>query len=106
MKIIVSTKTLASEIKKALDNRTTHFEVGGEKIKFDGNDSFHWNICMAVGHGKMYYRGVFKRATWHHMLDFVKQLGEQPIVIEFREYMHTEVHERPEITLSQFIKCF
>ncbi len=108
MKIIVSTISFAKDIRNAIDNKTTDFEIIGEKseIVFSGKRTFYGMATPIVGHRKHNYKGKFDLVKWYQILCFIKQLEEQPIVIEFNEYMHTEIHDEPEIELCQFIKRF
>lgn len=108
MKIIVSTISFAKDIRNALDNKTTYFEIIGDKneIVFSKKKTFYGMTAQIVGHSKHNYKGKFDLVKWYKILCFIKQLDEQPIVIEFTEYMHTEIHEKPEIELCQFIKRF
>lgn len=108
MKIIVSTESFARQIRKALDEKTQYFEISGaaSEIIFSGKSKFCSFATPIVGHETHSYKGRFDLVKWYQILCFLKQLEEQPIVIEFTEYMHTDTHEEPEMRLEQFVKRF
>lgn len=109
MKIIVSTKAFGNYIQTALDNNTRTFDIIGERgeIIFYGDKQMEFcSIEPGIGDRRYQYLGNFNPMTWKYMMDFLKQLPEQPIVIEFLQYAHTKRHEEPEMTLSQFVINF
>ena len=108
MKIIVSTKTFAREISRAIENKTARFDVIGEKseIVFTGNRTIYAGMATTKEHSKNTYSGAFNPYVWVKVVSFLTQLPEQPIVINFTEYMFTDVHENPEIKLEQFVMTF
>lgn len=110
MKIIVSTKKLAVTIKQAIDLNVTEFEVSGKfeviRFKSKGIPSLDLYGGTTREFGGGFYKGVFNIKQWTKILSFILQLEEQPVVIEFTHYMHTDIHENPEIEFSQFVKRF
>lgn len=109
MKLVVSTKGLALIVKQAIDMGITQFDVDGqsERVYFKNDIQ---SISVGGGTTQTYkkglYKGVFLKEQWIKILSFISLLEEQPVVMEFTEYMHTDVHEHPEITLSEFVKRF
>ena len=108
IKFLVSTKTFANNIQTAIDNQTLTFDINEKEnyVNFHGKESIFGQCERTASYINHSYRGKFNPEKWHKMLLFIKQLPEQPIVIELEEYMHTVVHEEPEITLSQFVMNF
>ncbi len=106
MTICVSTRTLQMQIRKALDSKVETFCVGykSQYISFDGiSDRIP---LMTSSRHKDDYIGKVQPDQWFKILEFLKQFEEQPMVMEFTHYMHTDVHERPEIMISQISKRF
>lgn len=108
MKIIVSTKAFSNSIRQALSIRSYEFELIAEKseIVFTGNRTIYGSIATTQEYKNYKYKGIFYPVQWFKILTFLKQLEEQPIVIEFDYYSDSEIHENPQIDLSQFVKRF
>lgn len=103
MRVIISTKAYPRFIDYALKNKVTSFSINeqlnqiefikyGEIIKYD--------ICPVVEDEQLSFKGKFNHLQWYKLSEFLKQLPEQPIVLEFQNYDEDEII----ITLSQF-KC-
>lgn len=101
MKICVSSKTLQEQIKKALESHLELFvvEYGNQYISFVGMEE---KVPLLTRNKvKDDYIGRIDVKQWSKILQFLRQFEEQPMVIEFTHYMHTEIHEIPEIEISQ-----
>ena len=105
MRAIVSTKYLAERLKKALSIKDFN------KIKFEGREwifcqSSYSNLSMTIDYTRDSYQDIdvleIDRMQWYKLLQFVKQLPEQPIVIEISDYGDNGVS----IKLSQFVMNF
>lgn len=92
MKIIVSTSFFSLEIRNAIKNKTSEFEINGNEIIFRGERKIGISV-VASGSGKL----PFNKFKWGILYQFLEELEEQPIVIEFKEN---------KIELSQFVKTF
>lgn len=90
MKIIVSTSSFSTQIRDAIENKTSEFEINGNEIIFRGEKKIIVSV-VASGSGKL----KFNSFKWGILYQFLESLEEQPIVIEFKE---------KNIELSQFIK--
>lgn len=109
MKIIASTKALASAIQKALDNNTTIFHISRteESLGFSGKILVELSIALCSGYKYDNYNGKFDAVTWYRVMEFLKQLPEQPIVLTFTNYKsNNEINDDVPIELSQFVKTF
>jgi len=106
MKIVVSSRTLQMQVRKALDNKSEVFTVGykDQCITFSGIDDAI--PLMTTARAKDDYIGRIQPDQWFKIFKFIDQLQEQPIVLEFTHYMHTDIHEKPEILMSQITKLF
>ena len=106
MKICVSSKTLQMQIRRALDNKVETFCVGykNQYISFDGISEVI--PLMTSDRHKDDYIGKMQPGQWFKILEFLRQFEDQPMVMEFTHYMHTEVHKFPEIIISQISKKF
>ncbi len=108
MKVLFSAKALPLKIQEAIDNNSTSFDIDGTKclMVFHGDSDIHGFAQPTVNCAKDNYKGVFDAQQWAKIRDFVSQLPEQPIVLEVKQYTHTDIHDSPEITLSEFIMIF
>jgi hypothetical protein len=102
MKIIVSTKTFENQIRRALNNKTTAFEVNvnKEQLICIGKQKICFPIRIAIGCLANDDRGTFDPIVWYQIMMFLKHLEEQPIVIEISG------GNEPSFELMQFIKRF
>lgn len=93
----------------ALSNNCNSFEIIGAKneIRFFGKNGVSCAyVSPIVEDNNKNYSGYFDVIKWYQMMEFLDQLEEQPIVIEFEEFSTKGVHENPQIELSQFVKRF
>lgn len=104
MKVIISTKAYPKFIDNVLKNKVTHFSINEEpnEIKFitDGQ-VIKYDIHPVVGDESLLFKGKFSHFQWYKLSEFLKQLAEQPIVLEFQMNCEDEII----ITLSQFDYC-
>lgn len=108
MKILVSSKGFVYQITRAITNKSHVFHVsGGDSIiEFIGNEKYKVSITSCVGHSNYSYSGVFSNIQWKRIIQFLRHLEEQPIIINFTEYMHTDIHEPCDIEVYGFYKKF
>lgn len=101
MKIIVATTHFAKEIKRALRNKSTKFEISAEKqeIIFTGERTIYTPVSPALKTSPS-DGGNFDPVQWYQMMQFLLQLEEQPIVIEISG------GDEPSFEFMQFIKRF
>lgn len=106
MKIVISTKVLVRIAHKAIQNVSSSFTVSGKDsmINFEGIES--GVVAFIEAREYEQYEGRFVPQQWSNVVDFVKQLPEQPIVIYFIREKLSGMHERPEFVLMQFEKPF
>lgn len=103
MKIIVSTAWFPKAIEKALHQNLENFVIDGENstIEFYKHSRyFRENITITTDSKKEVFRAKINLIQWYKMSEFIKQLEEQPIVIEF------DNEEETRIRLIQFVKSF
>jgi hypothetical protein len=104
MKVLISTKAYPRFIDKALKNKITDFSINEEpyEIKFIKDGVFEsYYILPVLGDEQLLFKGKFNHLQWYKLSEFLKQLPEQPIVLEFQNYDEDEIR----ITLSQFHYC-
>lgn len=105
MKALFSTTYLANQLEKALTDK------GFDKIEF-GDDEWVFNcagnnlIGVSVSYTRDSSRALeilyIDRSQWYKLLQFLKLLPEQPIVLEISDFGDDDVKLR----LSQFIADF
>jgi hypothetical protein len=105
-KFIVSTTGFRHHCRRAIDNKTTLFRISEHMICFEGKETIEVNIHTDNSFLSEQYVGRFNPVTWYMMMQFLKQLEEQPMTIEVAWYAHTKVHEEPEFDLQGFSKRF
>lgn len=97
MKVLFSTIKLAEDIELALISEAKTFDIIGKtySIIFTGKATIDCSANPIVGHSELCYYGNFNPEQWTRIMTFLKQLPEQPIVIEFTQYAHIVRHEEP-----------
>ena len=110
MKICVSSRTLEMQIKKAISSKAelVHFSYKEECLYFVGGEENNIPVqAMAKKSSREDdYLANFHPDQWNKILELLMSIQEQPIVIEFTHYLHTVIHERPEIEISGISKRF
>lgn len=105
MKALFSTKYLAAQLEKALKNK------GFDKIEFKDkewifNRTEKKPIEVSVDYTRDSSRSLqtlyIDRMQWFKLLQFLKQLPEQPIVLEISDYGEDDV----QLKLLQFVAVF
>lgn len=104
MKIIISQSMLTRIAQYQINNNAKKFIVTQDKITFHGKIIKEYYVHTDIKDGQ--WNGVFNPIQWYKLMQFVKELTEQPLVVELKWYAHTNIHEKPEFTLSQFVKSF
>lgn len=104
MKVILSTKVLASTIKKAIALRCETFEYNPETkdLVFNDDPQVYIDIHIIDKEGIGREQFTFDTIQMFKFLTFVKELEEQPICVEFDQYEDDKLS----IQLSQFVKRF
>lgn len=104
MKVIVSTKVFALTIKKAIELRCETFEFNPETKDLVFNDDpyiyMDCHIVDKIGYGREQF--TFDAIQMFKVLNFLNELQEQPIVVEFNQYEDDKLS----IELTQFIRSF
>lgn len=100
MKIIVSTETFQRSIHRALRNKSTMFNIIGNKneIVFIGTRTIYSYVTPVANQEQCQWAGEFNPVIWLKLQHFIRKLPEQPICIEF--------NINGEIILSQFVMIF
>lgn len=100
MKIVVSTKVFASTIKKAIGVRCEQFEYNPETKDLVFNDDPYLYIDTQIveknGIGREQF--TFDTIQMFKVMNFVNELQEQPIVVDFDQYEDDKLT----VKLSQF----
>lgn len=105
MKVLFSTKYLALQLEKALEDRDFNW------IEFTDNEFIFKrteknDLVLKLEHAKDSYSDIdclkIDRVQWFKLMDFLKQLPEQPIVLEIIDYGNDDIL----IRLSQFVMEF
>jgi hypothetical protein len=104
MKTILSTKVFASTIRKAIELRCETFEFNPETKDLVFNDSPYVYMDVHILEKEGYCREQFTFDTiqMFKVLNFLNELEEQPIVVEFDQYEDDKLS----INLSQFMRSF
>jgi hypothetical protein len=86
MKVIISSEAYPSIIERAIKKRYKNFYVDGSrnKIRFFKSGRSQVNNIKSIvsGEGKD-FGGKFNHLQWWKLSEFLKQLPEQPVVLEF-----------------------
>jgi hypothetical protein len=90
MKVIISSKVYPKFIKKAIGKGFEHFTIYGQSdtIEFhkSGKTSQINDMHAIVEDQKLDFSGEFNHLQWYKLSEFLKQLPEQPITLEFQSY--------------------
>ena len=104
MKVIVSTKVFALTIRKAIELRCETFEFNPETKDLVFNYDLY--ICMDCHISDKHRFGreqfTFDTIQMFKVLNFLNELQEQPIVVEFSQYEDDKLS----IELTQFVRIF
>lgn len=106
MRIIVSVKYLRKQIKDVLSKDPKTFTIADNVLKFDDGSNQDIVFTHLFGQDNRKYKGFYIYTQWKNMYEFLDQLEDQPIVLNFAEYSNVEIHEIPGIEFLQFIKRF
>jgi len=107
-KIIVSSKGPSDFISKhSLLTTCNRFEICEDVIEFCCKETVaRFSISHSKISNKGDYYGRFYSHQWFQIKTFIDSLSEQPVVLDFVHYSHTNIHEHPEISISQITKTF
>lgn len=103
--ILVNSKTLMQTIRDAQGANVKNFKIKGDEIIF--SDKILLRI-VRIGRYNIdtEYKALFDTKYFEKVANFLSLLEEQPISVEFVEYMHTKIQESPHIELTQLTKRF
>lgn len=104
MKTVLSTKELARVIKKAIGLRCESFEYNPEtkELVFNKENDLYLDVHHLQKEIYEHEKFTFDTIQMFKVLNFLKELEEQPIVVEFDQYEDDKIS----IELSQFVKSF
>jgi len=100
MKIIASTKILSIEIDRAINKNLNRFALYSKTEIFKiYSNVLYQEFCIGCLEKGETFISKFNHLQWYKVSEFLKQLPEQPIVLEIEKINDDEI----DIKLSQFI---
>jgi len=104
MKTVLSTKEFSRVIKKAIELRCESFEFTREtgELTFSKEPEVYMDVHILEKFGCEHEKFTFDTIQMFKVLNFLIELEEQPIVVEFDQYEDDKLS----IELSQFVKRF
>ncbi len=108
-RILLSSRGISHFIKEnGIFHHPDKFEITGEALRFIRSDGImneypivHCNVSNGGD-----WKGIFLNDQWQRIIKFLDSIHEQPVVMEFAEYAHTDIHENPEINITECVIVF
>ncbi len=104
-RILVNSKVFTETVRSAIHVNSSSIEIKDGYIVF--SETVKLSVERVGSYNKAtHYRSNVTKKYLEDVVSFMQQIDEQPIVIEFTEYMHTDIHESPEMNILSITKRF